>query len=452
MEWIKPGSKYDFFGRRKTWFMISLVMMGVSLASLAVVGLNLGIDFAGGTKIIAAFKADAGVERTKIKETISALVEQKTKLTGTQIEVQDFDVGSDQAGTRRFVIYTEITSLIAADARAKLAGDLQGKLGEGVRVEAVTEGEDKFFITFGNKAAVPERTAAIQAAFQEQGYADLTIQSEEERLIELEYYKSINLAELESAKSADGAPSPFEKSRAEFEAEKAAKLASLQDDRFTVRIDELAGEARAALSAAFGDSFIEIESSTSVSASVGEDLLNDGLVAILYALIGILIYIGLRFDFRYSPGAVLALFHDTIITLGVFSLFQINFSQPIIAALLTIIGYSLNDTIVVYDRIREDVAKYKSKPLPDIINMSINETLSRTTLTAFTTLLVVIAIVLLGGGLIRDFALALLVGIVVGTYSSIFVASPLVVYLDDFFKRRAAANEKPVSPAAPATP
>ena len=125
----------------------------------------------------------------------------------------------------------------------------------------------------------------------------------------------------------------------------------------------------------FGANFKQIESSTSVSASVGKDLLNNGLVAIVYALIGIL-YIGLRFDFRYSPGAVVALAHDSLITVGLFSILQIKFSQPIIAAILTIIGYSL--TIVVFDRIRENVLKMRGRDLELVINRSLNETLSRT--------------------------------------------------------------------------
>jgi preprotein translocase subunit SecF len=172
----------------------------------------------------------------------------------------------------------------------------------------------------------------------------------------------------------------------------------------------------------------------------------------LYALIGILIYIALRFDFRYSPGAVLALVHDTIITMGVFALLQIKFTQPIIAALLTVIGYSLNDTIVVYDRIRENVARFKTKNLVDVINLSINETLSRTILTSLTTLLVVVSIVILGGGLIQDFAVALLVGILVGTYSSICVASPLVTVLDAYFKKRATEPRDVTAAAASSKP
>jgi preprotein translocase subunit SecF len=187
-----------------------------------------------------------------------------------------------------------------------------------------------------------------------------------------------------------------------------------------------------------GSRFLAVESSTSISASVGSDLLNSGLLAVVYACIGILLYIALRFDFKYGPGAVIALLHDAFITVGIFAITQIPFSLPIIAAVLTIIGYSVNDTIVVFDRIRENVTKMKGMPFDRIINTSINETLSRTVLTSVTTLAVVVSIFVLGGGLIQDFAFALIVGVLIGTYSSIFVASPILLALHRMGKKEAA--------------
>ena len=135
-----------------------------------------------------------------------------------------------------------------------------------------------------------------------------------------------------------------------------------------------------------------------------------------------------RFEFRFAVGAVVALAHDVMITLGVFSLLDKEISLPVLAAFLTIVGYSLNDTIVVYDRIRENMRKGGNEPFSRVINRSINETLSRTILTSLTTLIVVVVLFVLGGGVIHNFALALLVGIIVGTYSSIYVASPVVLY------------------------
>ena len=136
-------------------------------------------------------------------------------------------------------------------------------------------------------------------------------------------------------------------------------------------------------------------------------------------------------DLKYAMGAIVALIHDVIITVGIFSLFNKEFTLPIIAALLTIIGYSLNDTIIVFDRIRENSRKYHRNPLDLIINRSVNETLSRTILTSLTTLIVVVCLFILGGGIIHDFAFAMMVGVIVGTYSSIYVASPIIIALQE---------------------
>jgi preprotein translocase subunit SecF len=164
-----------------------------------------------------------------------------------------------------------------------------------------------------------------------------------------------------------------------------------------------------------------------VGPKIGEELRMKATMAIVYALIGILIYISLRFEFKFAVGAVVALIHDVLITLGLFSLTGRAISLPVIAAFLTIVGYSLNDTIVIYDRIREDRRKYYGKSFVDIVNTSLNESLSRTLVTSLTTLLVVVSLFVFGGEVIKDFAFALMVGVVVGTYSSIYVASPLVV-------------------------
>ena len=149
----------------------------------------------------------------------------------------------------------------------------------------------------------------------------------------------------------------------------------------------------------------------------------------LYALIGILVYVSWRFEWRFALGAVIALVHDVVVTVGLFSLLGLEFSLPVLAAVLAVIGYSLNDTIVVFDRIRENFRKMRKGTIVDIMNSAINQTLRRTLLTSLTTLLVVVTLILLGGEIIKGFAVALLIGILVGTYSSIFVASPVVLSL-----------------------
>lgn len=160
-----------------------------------------------------------------------------------------------------------------------------------------------------------------------------------------------------------------------------------------------------------------------VGPQVGEELREDGGLAVLYALIAILIYVSLRFEYRFSLGAVAALIHDVVITLGVFSVLQLEFDLSVLAAILAVIGYSLNDTIVVFDRIRENFRKIRKKSALEITNISINHTISRTLMTSLTTLLVLISLYFLGGEVISSFALALIIGVLVGTYSSIYIAS-----------------------------
>jgi preprotein translocase subunit SecF len=166
-----------------------------------------------------------------------------------------------------------------------------------------------------------------------------------------------------------------------------------------------------------------------VGPQVGEELREDGGLAMLYALLCIMVYIAFRFQMRFSVGAVSALIHDVIITLGFFSITRFNFDLTILAALLAVIGYSLNDTIVVFDRVRENFRKIRDKTPIDVFNISLNQTLSRTLMTSFTTLLVLIALFFLGGEIIHGFSMALIFGVLIGTYSSIYIASPVTLML-----------------------
>ena len=166
-----------------------------------------------------------------------------------------------------------------------------------------------------------------------------------------------------------------------------------------------------------------------VGPQVGEELREDGGLAMLYALLCIMVYIAFRFQMRFSVGAVSALIHDVIITLGFFSITRFNFDLTILAALLAVIGYSLNDTIVVFDRVRENFRKIRDKTPVEVFNISLNQTLSRTLMTSFTTLLVLIALFLLGGEIIHGFSMALIFGVLIGTYSSIYIASPVTLML-----------------------
>jgi len=206
-----------------------------------------------------------------------------------------------------------------------------------------------------------------------------------------------------------------------------------EENEIIIRVEQMGEGAETAqlmeqeLSKDLADNPYDILSVNEVGPKIGSELRRAAILAILIALLGILIYISWRFEFRFAVGAVAALFHDVLITLGIFSLLNLEISLAIVAAFLTIVGYSLNDTIVVYDRIRENLKVLRREKFPNLVNISLNQTLSRTIITSLTTLIVVLVLFLFGGTVIHDFSFALIVGVIIGTYSSVFVASPIIV-------------------------
>ena len=210
----------------------------------------------------------------------------------------------------------------------------------------------------------------------------------------------------------------------------AIRIASIENEppRFANRVSEsLSSIYPDLLPSEKSDFILSIDK---VGPKVGAELSSDAVLAILYALGFILIYISIRFEFKYAIGAIAALTHDVLITLGVFSILGYEISLAVIAAFLTIVGYSLNDTIVIFDRVRENVKSLKGSSMESVINQSINDSLSRTIVTSLTTFLVVLILFLVGGEVIHTFSFAMIVGVVIGTYSSIFVASPIVIKMD----------------------
>lgn len=203
-------------------------------------------------------------------------------------------------------------------------------------------------------------------------------------------------------------------------------------------LEEMGTTLKEALAKRIDPDTITIERVEMVGPKVGKDLREKAMLSILYAIIGIVIYISWRFEFQYAIAAIIALMHDVMLTMGAFSVMDKEFTLVVVAAFLAIIGYSLNDTIVVFDRIRENWRRRGKESLISVINTSINQTLSRTLLTSGTTLLVVVSLFVLGGEIIHDFAFALLVGVVVGTYSSIFIASVFLVFWESRSKRKKA--------------
>lgn len=378
MEIIKPGINIDFLGKRKLFYMLSGAVCAISVASLLTLGLNFGIDFTGGSEIQLSFSQDPGA---------SAVRDAVTAIGFRHPEVQQF--GESHGKVDYLVRIREQVTLIddakSAAVRAALEAEA-ASLGALKRFDPADSG-DRIYLKFDKKSD-PDAIAKILADH------DL----------------------LEAKVEQTGHP---------------------QDFAYTATLQEIQSKITADLKKAFGDGFDQVTRAQIVGPKAGKRLRNDGALSVLVALGAILLYIAVRFDFRFAPGAILALIHDITVTLGVFSIFShwLEFSLSTIAALLTIVGYSLNDTIVVFDRIRENFDYSREKDLEKLVNQSINETLSRTVLTSVTTLFVVSALFIWGGGLIRTFAAALTCGVIVGTYSSVAIASPTVLRMNELLPK-----------------
>ncbi len=278
-------------------------------------------------------------------------------------------------------------------------------------------------------SVAPQITGAIRSAFKEQEGRELLIDINAAGPKEL----ALNLRQLDAFKENEEAANSLAVAIVEKRNSLGGQFASMEPLTSVPGIPPEAVEYFK--NKAYVSKFIVVRQEM-VGPKVGKDLRGKALLAIFWAVLGILIYISLRFRFRFAVAAIIALIHDVAITVGLFSILNREVSLTIIAALLTIVGYSLNDTIVVFDRIRENSKALRSLPFGQQVNASINMTLTRTLLTSLTTFIVVLTLFVLGGEVIRDFALALMIGILVGTYSSIFVASPILYEWETFSKSR----------------
>ncbi len=373
-EIVPPGTRIPFVRSARYFIIASLLMIAASIGAMIynsnVNGsvLNFGIDFAGGSSVRIALAADKQIPIEDLRTTLSARYE-----GASVVSVPDAD-------NQVLVHVKDVASIDTAEANACKAvlADHPAKL----RRFNYTEGASKIFMLFESQPLYSEIEAKMAAAGCE-GKVDRGTGKLGEFPVELSL---LGIG------------------------------AKIQDD----------------LNDAFGAGTVrEIVSSETVGAKVGSQLKNDGIKSLLYAIGFIFLYVMLRFDLRYAPGGIVALAHDAALTVGAFALTYKEFNLQTIAALLTIIGYSINDTIVVFDRIRERIALHRDDPIEETVDVALNETLSRTILTSSTTLLVVIATWVLGTGPIKDFAL--FVGISVGTYSSLFIATPVFLWVNRRF-------------------
>jgi preprotein translocase subunit SecF len=404
-ELIRPGTTIEFMGRRKLFLMISLFLTVASIGMLfvnhAMRGsmLNWTIDFKGGTEIVSTF--DKPVSAADVRGALTA-----TNHEGVDVSTFKF---TDEAGKTQDAYLIRLPKFGAIDdAKAdKIEEAFTTKYGNAI-LKASWSG-DTFHIR-STRALTQEE---ITSFLKEQG-------------IEAKPWTA------EQAK--------------EF----ATPAVGTNEYNYSVPVFGLARAVETQLESALGTQ-ATIRQVDGVGAKAGADLRNDAIKSLLYAIVLILLYVAFRFDFRYGPGTVVALLHDAIVVVGIFAVTWTEFSLTTVAAVLTVIGYSMNDTIVVFDRIRENEHRLKDKRFDRVINISLNETLSRTILTSLTTMATTLAMNLLGTGLVKNFAFAMNIGIVVGTYSSICVAAPILLWLNDrFWSRRTATARRPTHSVEPA--
>ncbi len=409
MQLIKPNTKIDFMGRRRLFALISVCAVVGSIVLVIFPGPKYGIDFTGGTQIQLEFGEGTDIAEIRDALTKSGYGNADVVAFGDRpneylITVQQ--VSSDDEETQRI-----------REERQKQESDVREALSEAFTDEVMIQDSlkispsgDRLWVRFSDSVDVENLEKTIQGA---------------------------GLRVIEHQE--DEVPSSVDGEEYRVCTAPVCRILPLSEYKYEAHLIGVAGMVLDGLRENLGEETVSDPLRTIyVGPKVGDQLKMAGIKSLLYALGFIMLYIAVRFDLRFAPGAVVALLHDVAITLGIFVIIRHEVSLPIIAALLTIVGYSLNDTIVVFDRIRENFQKLRERELSLVVNQSINETLSRTLLTSITTLITVGSIFVFGGGLIKDFALALIIGVLVGTYSSIFVASPVVVFLDQrFFHKQA---------------
>ncbi|MCC6620266.1 MAG: protein translocase subunit SecF [Deltaproteobacteria bacterium] len=441
---IPPDINLPFMGVRKKAFIFSGALAVISLFLLVTKGFDLGIDFRGGSSAIAAFEVGKADDHGKVRESVKAFITTELKRVDSEVSVQGFGSGSadelDGKPVDRLLIYTEVTSMVDATKRDQIVAALKAEFGADTRVSTSDESGDTMYLTFAAEADITERRAALQRVLAGVGYSHVTITSDFERGLEVEFLRDVELERQDKERDTGAAEAEATDvaglTMAELDKRKAEAVVGKADKRFTVDIEAFQAALEQHLAREFKESFVKVESAATVSPSVGSDLFNDGMLAMLYSFIGILIYVTLRFDFRYAPGALVGLAHDTLITMGFIAAVDIKFSLPVVASILTIIGYSINDKIIVFDRVRETAQGQAGREFETLINKAVNQTLSRTIFTSGTTLFSCIALMVFGGAAIFDFGLILFFGVTLGTYSSIFVAAPFIYYLDNIYRKR----------------
>jgi preprotein translocase subunit SecF len=379
MELLKPDTYIDFMRYRLPVIGVSTTLVLLSLASLFYPGANLGLDFSGGTELEVQF--NGAVTTTELREALSAAGHPGA------------DVVTVEGRDNTYMLRVNETSAITEEVQAAIESRLSSALGDVTVLQyKVSPGGDKISLRLSGPADV----AVIRGAIEGEGDNGVSVRE-------------------------------------------VTRFGGTAEHRFEASLVGVGDAVFQDLQATFGERApaapLRIEW---VGPKAGEQLRDAAIQSLLYAVAFIMVYVAFRFDLRFAPGAVLALFHDVVVTIGIYVLVQKEMNLTTIAALLTILGYSINDTIVVFDRIRENMGRYKDKSLNELINISSSQVLSRTLMTSATTLVSVSAFFVFGTSVIQDLSFALFIGISVGTYSSIYVAAPMTEWIDRRFFAKAA--------------
>jgi preprotein translocase subunit SecF len=399
-ELIPPGTNFEFVGKARMFLTISVIVMLLCIAMLPInhylrgSALNFSIDFKGGTDIIMTFGKPVGAADVRKAMNDSGF---------RQVDVSTFEF-RDETGVMQDAYRVRVPQFGAIEpVKAQEVGDelIKAQGGPSV-VSKVTWSGDTMYV----RATRPIPQDELARFLSEQG-------------LEMKAWTPDQVREH------------------------AVPVPGTTEYNIQATVFGLDRSVQAGLSKALGTD-VQVRQMEGVGAKAGKDLRNDGIKSLLYAIGLILLYIAFRFDFRYGPGTVAALVHDALLVVGIFALTWVEFSLVSVAALLTVIGYSMNDTVVVFDRIRENEHKLKDKRFDRVVNISINEVLSRSLLTSGTTFVVTLVLNILGTGLVKNFAFAMNIGVIAGTYSSFFVAAPILLYLNKvYFSKRPATTRRP---------
>lgn len=378
---LPQNTNIQFVGKKSIFLYFSLAAIAVSLVIIAVMTPAWGIDFRGGTDIVLDFKKEVSVDQVRKAAIDAGFPYANVQTYGSGDRIQ-------------FLVQTMEVSVVNSDSIPTIQKNLEAIDGFSSANWDPTH-PDRMDLTFSKEASHDALLAAVSST-------------------------GITGTKVDTSSNTDS--SFF----------------------YTLKFEELSQKVRQGFTKTMGDAFDAdngIKRLETVGPRAGEQLRASAILSVIASLIMLLIYISIRFDFRYAPGAILALVHDVIICWAFLTFTQLDISLTTVAAMLTIIGYSLNDTIIIYDRIRENLVKEGSGNLVELVNKSTNETLSRTIITSGTTLLAVIALSIFATGDIQDFALTLVVGIIAGTLSTLFLATPLMVFMDQYIRNRRASSQ-----------